>query len=870
MRLERQLPFALTTPNHMPRKSATDSMPPSTIANAPNGVTLTTLENGLTIIVGEDHSAPVVSAQAWAMTGSIHEDKWLGAGLSHVLEHMLFKGTETRKPGQIDQEVHDAGGYMNAYTSFDRTVYYIDVPNDGATVSIDILCDIMQHASLPEDELAKEMDVIRREIDMNQDDPGRRSGRRLFETAYTKSPYRHTIIGYPDIFNGLKREDIVGYYRARYQPNNVFFVVVGDIRKDDVIARISKAYENNRAKPMAPMVLPEEPRQAASRERIEEAPVELGHLHFSWHVPDIRHPDIAVLDVLSTLLGSGRSSRLYREVREKQGVVHSADAWTYSPGLPGLFGMSAVVDADKFSEARESMLTEIEKLKSKAPTKAEVAKSIKQTVSHTYAARKTMSGQAQDLGSSWLATGDLNFSKRFLELVRKVTPADILRVAQTYLTEENRTLCALMPTGSVAAVVEVTEAATETEITRIVLENGIRLLVKEDHRLPFVEFRVVFRGGVLAENPANSGVTSLMTKLLLKGTKSRKAQQIAEEIESVGGHLDTYGGNNSIGVTAEVLNEDFMTGLELVADVIMNPSFPTESLERERQVQLAAIKAQRDELLPSCFKLMRRALFGPQGYGLDNLGTEASVGKLTVEDLKHLHAQLASPKNCVFAIYGDVKADEVEAAVKKIFSKWRPDTIPGAPYSDQYGKLAHRKRVIESRDKKQAVLVVGFPGTDLAGSDRYALELIQEACSDLGSRLFTRIREQLGLAYYVGAQNFLGLIPGYFAFYCGTSPEQVTDVERELLEEARTLQRDGLSAEELKRAKAKVIGQRKIARQELGGYAMATALDELYGLGYENHDKEDVRYEAVTLAQVKAVALKYLNPEKCVVSVLRP
>ena len=196
----------------------------------PSGVTLTTLENGLIIIVREDHSAPVVSAQAWAMTGSIHEGKWLGAGLSHVLEHMLFKGTTTRPGSRIDQEVQEAGGYMNAYTSFDRTVYHIDVPNTGATTAIDILCDIMQHATLPPDELAKELDVIRREMDMNQDDPGRRSGRRLFETAYTRSPYRFTIIGYPDIFNELKPDDIRAYYHEKYAPNNVFYVVAGDVK----------------------------------------------------------------------------------------------------------------------------------------------------------------------------------------------------------------------------------------------------------------------------------------------------------------------------------------------------------------------------------------------------------------------------------------------------------------------------------------------------------------------------------------------------------------------------------------------------------------------------------------------------------------
>src|SRR5437016_13343049 len=220
------------------------------IPACPPGTRLITLENGLTVIVREDHSAPVVSAQAWCASGSIHEGRWLGAGLSHMIEHMLFKGTATRPGSRIDQEVQEAGGYMNAYTSFDRTVYHIDVPNTGARTAIDILCDIMQNASLPPDELAKEMDVIRREMDMCQDDPGRRASRRLFEVAYTRSPYRFTVIGYPDIFNEVKPDDIRAYYREKYAPNNVFFVVTGDVKPADVLAQIRKAYEKNKARPM--------------------------------------------------------------------------------------------------------------------------------------------------------------------------------------------------------------------------------------------------------------------------------------------------------------------------------------------------------------------------------------------------------------------------------------------------------------------------------------------------------------------------------------------------------------------------------------------------------------------------------------------
>jgi len=261
-------------------------------------------------------------------------------------------------------------------------------------------------------------------------------------------------------------------------------------------------------------------------------------------------------------------------------------------------------------------------------------------------------------------------------------------------------------------------------------------------------------------------------------------------------------------------------------------------------------------------------MFGEAGYGLDSLGSEESAGKVSVADLKSFHQKLTVPNNCVLAIFGDVKTAELKAAVEKAFAGWK--TNPVSTSNFQPATFNSPKRVEETRDKKQAVLVIGFPGTTLVDDDRYALDLIQECCSDLGSRLFLRIREQLGLAYYVGAQNFAGLVPGYFAFYTGTEPTKVAQVEMELLKEAELLRTEGLTAEELKRAKAKIIGQKKIARADLGNLASTSALDELYDLGWQRADLDDAKYEAVTLEQTKVIAQKYLKPEAFVVSVVKP
>ena len=413
-----------------------------------------------------------------------------------------------------------------------------------------------------------------------------------------------------------------------------------------------------------------------------------------------------------------------------------------------------------------------------------------------------------------------------------------------------------------------TETARPQPIQKFEFGNGLRLIVKEDHRLPFVEIRAVFRGGVLAESPANNGVTLLMSKMLLQGTTSRTAEQIASEMESMGGSIDTYSGNNSLGANAEVLSDDFNAALNILADVLLNPLFPEAAFERERDMQLSAIRAQRDQLLQSGGRQMRRALFGDSGYGLDVNGTEENLSKLSVDDVKAQYAGLLAPSNCVIAVFGDIKADDVRQAVEEKFGAWRSKAL--VPELGRVPALDGIKRVTDTRDKKQAVLLIGYPGTTIYSDDRCALELLQEALSDLGSRLFTRIREKLGLAYYVGAQNFLGLTPGYFAFYTGTEPEKVQLVETEMLKEAAALRTEGLTADELKRAKAKVVGQKKISRQDLGNYAMVCALDELYGLGFDHSDKDDAHYQAVTLDDVKRVAASVLSEDKYVISVVKP
>jgi zinc protease len=827
------------------------------------------LPNGLTIIVQEDHSAPVASVQAWCATGSIDEDQHLGAGLSHILEHMLFKGTKTRSTNVIAQKIQDVGGYINAYTSFDRTVFWIDVPKDGVATALDVLADAMMNSTLPPEEYMKEQEVIRREFAMGLDDPDRVAGLLLFATAYQRHPYHFPVIGDIEVYNQLTQDQVMQYYKTRYVPNNLTFVVVGDVDAAKMRQQLTEFFKAYPEKSLKPVFIPEEPPQLGRREVHQEFATELTHLSLAWHIPEVTNQDVPALDLLSTILGDGRSSRLYRRVREEAGLVYRIAAFSYTPGDPGLFGIDAALDPKKREAAEQLMLQILDEVKQSGVTAEELMKAKKMSLSHHLGALTTMRGQASDIGSNWLLTRNLNFSRDYLDAVQKVTLDNIKRVAAHYLTNENLTVISLNPKGSLVAKAEAAKPISAGEVQKFELSNGLRLLVREDARLPLVAIGAVFRSGLLAETPQTNGITRLMAKTLLKGTTTRTAEQIANEIEAVGGSISSEASNNTFNVFLEVTKPDVKLAIELLSDVLLNANMPEKAIAREKEIQIAAIKQEEEQLTTVARNILRQALFTQHPYALRANGSVDSVQRLNQKDLLEFRDRYVVAKNGVIFVFGDVKAAEMKQLFEKALGAMRPgalaltDAHPAAPLS--------KTESVESRkDKAQGVIMVGYRGADIFSPDRYALQLIDEASSDLGSRFFIRIREQMGLAYYVGASQMEGLVPGLFAFYLGTDPQKIEPVKTALLDEIGKLARDGLTSEELARAKKKLIGQQEIANQSNDSFGYQCALDELYGLGFNYYKSLQRNVDAVTLDDIKRVSAKYFRDQPYVLATVRP
>src|SRR5262249_23843655 len=435
------------------------------------------------------------------------------------------------------------------------------------------------------------------------------------------------------------------------------------------------------------------------------------------------------------ILGEGRSSRLYRRVREEKGLAFSVAAFSYTPGDPGLFGVDATVDPKKRVDAEKLILQIVAEIKQAGVTAEELVKAKKLSLAHHVDALTTMRGQASDLGSNWLLTRNLNFSRDYLTAVQKVTSDDIHRVASKYLVDENLTVTSLNPKGSLGAKEETAKPPAVAEIQKFELSNGLRVLVREDPRLPLVSVSAVFRSGLLAETSQTNGITRLTSRVLLKGTKTRTAEQIADQIEAIGGSISSDAGNNSMSVLVHVMKPDLKTGVDLLADVLLNANFPEKAIEREKQVQIAGIKQEEEQLTAVARNILRQALFTDHPYALRANGSTDSVQHLTQKDLIAFRDKYLVAKNGVGSGFGNVNAAEVKQLFEQGLGKMKSgalaltDVRPSVP-------IAKTESVESNKEKAQGVIMVGYRGVDMFDKDRHALELIDEASSDLGSRFF--------------------------------------------------------------------------------------------------------------------------------------
>jgi len=831
-------------------------------------VTRKVLPNGLTLIVKPDRSAALASVQVWVKTGSIHENALLGAGLSHYLEHMLFKGTSRRAGREISAAVQAHGGYINAYTTFDRTVYYIDLPSEHAAVAIDLLGDAVLHSTLPADEAAKEKDVIMREIAMTQDDPDDRMWQGVFGTAYREHPYRHPVIGYRDVFSAITHPELVAYYQARYVPNNLVVVIVGDIDEAAVTTAVEEHFGKEARSRLAPVLVPDEPVQLAPREQTRFEDVELTRAVVAWKVPGLTHKDAPVLDLLAMVLGHGESSVLWQQLREKKGLVHTIDASCWNPGSSGLFCVAFTCDPAKRAAAEAAVETTLAAAARKFGP-GQLRKALRQMVAGEIRLRQSMSGQASRLGAAEVVAGDLDYSRSYYERLRTVRPAELARVLHRYLVPTARTAVSINPVSARGAAAAPTgRKLAPTPFIETKLANGARLVLQTDRRLPNLHLNLLVEGGPLFEAAGRRGASALLATLLAKDTRRRTAAEVAQYIEEVGGSFHAFSGNNCLGLVAEVLPMDAERALSVLTGAALAPAFLPATFKVERDAQLAGLLQDGDDVVTAARKLLRKKFFGSHPLALDAQGDEAGVKALAPSDLADLYRRLFVAPRIVLAVAGDVPVALVPKLKAFLLKLPRGGVRPKA--SPPAELPAAPEDSVEQQPREQAVVLQGYPAPVLNADDFYVGEVADELFSGMASRLFERVREEKGLAYFVRSSRVTGLDAAMFSFIAGTQPGKEGEVLAEIDAEIARVRGGGVEEVELARCHTRLKAARRQSLQTNAARAFHAGLNALQGRPVNDWKNYDARIDAVTREDLGRFAQTYFQRSRRIQLVVRP
>lgn len=849
------------------------------------------LPNGLTVVHEPNHTAPVVAFQLWVKVGSADEAPH-EVGLAHLHEHMLFKGTARRGPGAIARSVEAHGGEINAWTSFDQTVYHVVMASRFAREGLDVLADAIRHSAFDADELTREQEVVCEEIKRSLDMPSRRASKALFAGAYQQHPYGRPVIGFEADVRGHTREKVLAFYRAHYRPGNIVLSAVGDVTEAQVRAWADELLGGDWGRPELPRrARPVEPVLDGVRVALTTDDVKESWLHLAFQGPGVDHPDAPALDVLAMLVGQGDASRLSLEVKRKRALVKDVSAWSWTPKEPGLVALSLVVNQAPVEEAFEASVNVLATM-----TAAEVEPDELDTVkalieSEAVYQRETVQGVARKLGSYESTMGGIEREAQYYEAISQVTPGRVREVAQRYFTFDRAVVTGLLPAGS-----PFTEAVAKAVLKKVAtarpaplparnvapskplrtagalgrakpgvtvekLPSGATVVVREDRHVPLFSMRAGVLGGLRVETEANNGISVLTSRTFTRGTARHDAEQVSHLVDSLAGSISAISGRSSMSLRADFLSKHFERGFELFAEVLTEPAFPEAEVARERQQQLRELAARDDRPSLVAFELFAKTLFSRHPYRLSLSGEPSSVGALTPEDLRAWHARWFDPSQLTLAVVGDVDTQAVLDFARRAFGSGR-GAASARVEVDAEPPMTGPRQARRTLAKAQTHLLLGFPGLRLTDPHQRHLEVMTTLLSGQSGRLFLELRDKRSMAYSVSASNVEGLDPGFFVVTMATSPEKVAAALAGIREELVKLKEVKVPDDELTRAKRYLIGTQQIGLQRNGARASTMALDTLYGLGPERFLRYADELEAVTPDDVQAVARRLLDFER--------
>jgi len=872
-------------------------------------VVKTVLDNGLTVLTKEVNTAPVVSVQMWYRVGSQNEKPGI-TGISHQLEHLMFKGTKER-PIQFGRLFSALGSNSNAFTSNDMTAYFGTTGSDKLDAMLRLEADRMVNTVAGEKELKSERTVVLSELDGGNNSPGTRLYREMMLAAYPNSSYGWPVIGYrPDVEN-YTVEDIQNYYRTFYRPDNATLVIVGNFETQATLKKVREIY-GAIAAPSKPTVLitPEaqqrkpKPPQAKSTKQpiLLKEPGSVPFLQAVYpNLPKILDNDVAAIDVMDSILTAGRSSRLYQALIET-GLASNVSGSASSQIGTGWYFMSATPTAGKSLEELDRLvLAEIDKLQTQPITQEELERAKTNMRASYILGNRDINSQAIQIGYNQTVAKDYRYSDRYLNAVEKVAIADVKRVAKQYLQRESRVVGYFEPsvitasTGTTpsnahsseafkpsspvdpaevakylpeSALVAKASVPTAVQPDKFTLSNGLKVLLLSDRSTPTMTLVGEINAGSGFDSIEKAGVAGLTAQNLTNGTTTKDALTLAARLENRGARLGFSAGRESVGISGISMAADLPIVIDQLADLLQNATFPNKEFELNLQRNLLAFKSELDSPSALARRIFQSTLY-PKGHPFNALRTEETLKALTREDLANFYKTYYRPDNTILTLMGDFDPASVKSLLEEKLGKWQ---ATGKAPKFQFPKLVKFTATTEKQaalaGKTQSVTLMGHSSISRADAQYYPSIVLNQVLGGdtLASRLGTEIRDRLGLTYGIYSYFQSGRPPqGAFIVQMQTSGKDTEKAIAATVGLLKDVRDQGITAAEFDVAKKSLINNFSTEFADPDTIAGSLLSDEIYGLPVGDFYKFPQRIQSVTLEQVNRAAKELLQPDNLLI-----
>ncbi|MGI9089540.1 MAG: M16 family metallopeptidase [Gemmatimonadaceae bacterium] len=861
----------------------------------PRALTRTVLPNGLTVIVYRNDAAPVAAVNTYVKAGYFDETDDV-VGIAHVLEHMFFKGTERLGVGEIAKATKAAGGYLNAHTIYDHTSYYAVLPASGFVEGLRVQADAYSNSVIGADELARELEVIIQEANRKEDNPGAVTTETLYALLHDTHRIRRWRIGREDDLRAFTRDKLLRFYRNFYTPSNTVLSVAGALDPDETLALVNELYGALPSAIPVRDVGPGEAEHPGFRYRELSGDVQQTQVEIGWRTVSALHPDVPALDLTASVLGSGRASRLYRAVRDRQ-LAGSVGAYNYAPSEVGVFVVSAESKPERAAEAARAMWAQVAAVRDGDVDADEVDRAQRLFASRWARRLETVEGQASYL-AEWESMGGWQMGEKYYNAFTALDASAVTDVTQRYLSEDGAAAVVYRPetapeiASTPADFVQLLSAEAPAPLTsppRIDVsskaspetatfereESGVRVyrtragipvLIRTRVGAAITHMGVYAAAGSAYEPPAHAGITALAARTASRATALRTSLQIAEASELLGGSIGASVGSESFGWSLSVPRHNVEPALALLSDIVQNATLPADAFETERAALLADLAQLHDDMYRYPMRMVQEAAYAGHPYAIPAGGTEASLHAITIDDVREWYRTEMLRAPFVIAITGDVEPDEVADIVASRFSSLAFAersrlAVPAWP------EEARERRA--ERDKTQSALAIAFPAPARDNPDRFTGHVLASIASGLGGRFFEELRDRRSLAYTVHAFSSEHRLAGMFVAYIATSPAREEEARAGLLSEFDALRREPVTEDELARAKRYLQGMHDI-RQERGGAVLGDIVDAwLFGNGLHELEQFHFRVQAVTAQDILQLARDYFDPERVVEGVVR-